>query len=96
MIIAAAIKIKAANDIVIAGLRHSDCYETLYKLNPSLSLEAKKNGQIIEGFISNTSFSFFNREDAYIEALMCGQLSASVKAQKNSAKEKTLYSEDLY
>lgn len=92
MIICAAIKIK---DNIICGYRHSDCYETLYKLNSQLSKEARKQGLIIEGFLA-TNNRFLNRYEAYDEALHCGQLSAVNREYKTEQHESILYSEDLY
>ena len=48
-----------------------------------------------EGFIDIDN-NFYDREDAYQHALMCGQLSASTKELKHEHQEIELYSEDLY
>ena len=94
MIICAALCLKPDN-IIICGLRHSDCYETLYCLNPDLSKKARKENLIIDGFIT-TENQFLDRAQAYQHALKCGQISSQLKHDKNERKENILYSEDLY
>lgn len=88
MIICAAIRV---DHIVICGLRHCDCYETLHDLNPLLST----NPNIEEGFISHNNV-FLDREQAYRHADICGQLSETIREQKRLDRCLTLYTEDLY
>ena len=99
MIICAALRIHIPDEntqpIIVCGYRHSDCYETLYKLNPKLSKEARKQGLITEGFLS-TGNRFIDRYVAYSEAINCGQLSAANREYKHNNHEDMLYSEDLY
>lgn len=98
MIVCAALKIDQPQPlgfIMICGLRHADCYETLYILNPELSKHARKWDLITEGFCNNNN-EFKNREDAYQEALRCGQISVQAKYDKAQRHENLLYSEDLY
>lgn len=99
MIICAALKVDSlltpAFPTYIAGLRHSDCYETFFDLNGEYLLEARKNNQITEGFINNHN-EFLDRKQAYSEALDCGQLSAVTREAKRQRREDELYSEDLY
>lgn len=83
------------DDIIVCGLHHSDCYYTLFHLNPDLSKDARKNGRITEGFIT-TDNHFLDRYQAYQHAIECGQLSAQLRHDKSEKKEIALYSEDLY
>lgn len=95
MIICAAIKIKYLdrNDekqtVVICGHRHGDCYYTISKLDVFYVIEK------IEGFIDNQG-KFFDRQEAYVHARNCGQLSQSNIWYKEEHSECELYSEDLY
>ena len=84
-------------NVIIAGARHADCYETLHELAPFTSEWPKKNDKIIEGFVTNSPIvKFLDRHDAYLLARESRQLSASVVAMKEDKGEKELYSEDLY
>lgn len=96
MVICAALSIaQPSENIIVCGYRHFDCYETLYTLDEELSLHARKFNLITNGFLA-TGNRFLNREEAYQEALHCGQLSAVTRNEKEKKNEKTLYSEDLY
>ena len=97
MIICAAIKIEFTNQynipekVIIHGLRHGDCYTTIAKMN----LPPKKDRTETEGFVDNRGI-FYNRLEAYHEAMAMHQLSATTIAYKSQCKENELYSEDLY
>lgn len=91
MIICSAIRL---GHMVICGLHHSDCYETLHELNPELSLAASRQG-VEEGFITHNN-EFLNRTQAYTHARLCGQLSETIQEQKRIERFLQLYSEDLY
>ena len=96
MIVCAALQIKGEiNPYIICGLRHSDCFETLYRLNPELSRQARANGAIVQGFI-NTNGDFLDRYEAYIHACSCGQIPEQLRQDKEEKRETELYSEDLY
>ena len=99
MVICAALEIAHENDpkfnLVICGYRHSDCFETLYRLNPDLSRAARKENRITEGFLV-TGNRFMDREDAYKHAVDCGQISAQARYDKAARRESGLFSEDLY
>lgn len=83
--------------MTIGGLRHHDCYRTLSQLDPLLLKNARHDGLIEEGFI-NTNNAFLTREEAFAEALRCGQLSASVLEAKAEwpIRKNILFSEDIY
>ena len=96
MIVCAAIKIKdGVNPYIICGLRHFNCLETLYRLNPELSSQARANSAIIEGFIT-TNNEFLDRYEAYQHAVTCGQIPSQLRHDKEINHEVALYSEDLY
>lgn len=105
MIIAAALKVQLytgpelvdTKEVVIAGVRHADCYETLHELAPQLFKSAKAESHIVEGFVTNNPFNkFLNRREAYLEARVTRQIPISVIVMKEAKGEKELYSEDLY
>jgi len=87
MIICAAIEV---NNTVICGYRHADCYEALFRLAPNKSMK-----DATEGFLA-TGNRFLDRHAALVEALNCGQISATVREYKINHFENALYSEDLY
>lgn len=97
MLICAAIKVERekGEPIIICGLRHSDCLETLYQLNTELSKWARRNNKITYGFITNENY-FLDRHAAFEHAISCGQLSSTTYDIKIKNHEFTLYSEDLY
>lgn len=94
MIVCAALYI-ISESTIICGLRHSDCYSTLYSLNNELYKRAGKEGLFIEGFIT-TENNFLDRTQAYLHAINCGQISAQLRHDKSLKRENLLYSEDLY
>lgn len=84
MIIASAIKLTDGR--VFVGKRHGDCYSN-YKL---ITKSDKPDGRTLnafQGFI-NDRLEFLLRDEAYHEALACGQI-------EDSGIE-LLYSEDLW
>lgn len=92
MLICAAVKFhieKTDQNVIIPCLRHHYAYEIIRDLgfNP-------RDGYTVieEGFIDNKN-NFLNRKEAYVHAIECGQLSATVR---HNIKDNTLYSEDLY
>lgn len=97
LIICAALKINKEDEepIIVAGLRHGDCYETLYKLNKELSSYARRKDLIIDGFLTSVN-TFVDRREAYFIAKQCGQISSQAQHDKTMRKEFELYSEDLY
>ena len=98
MIICAALKIAIdppLNQIIICGLRHPDCFETFRLLNKPFLEEAILNTKITQGFINHKN-EFKTREEAYQEALACGQISAQARHDKKLKNEFELFSEDLY
>lgn len=96
MIVCAALQIKdGIYTYVICGLRHADCYATLFDLNKELSKKARASSAVTEGFLT-TNNEFLDRYDAYEHAKTCGQISAQLRYDKNQKHETALYSEDLY
>lgn len=99
MVICAAMRIARPEDelgdLIICGHRHSDCREILFRLNPELSKEVRKEDMITDGFLV-TGNRFLDREQAYLHAIICGQLSEQAQHDKQLRKENILYSEDLY
>lgn len=94
MIICSAIKIQFQHkdqtvEVVIPGLRHSDCYDLMHSLNVPMTCEKT------EGFIDHHS-DFYDRYDAYEHAILCGQLSDTTRTTKRERGERQLFSEDLY
>ena len=100
MIICAAIKVTTnelyrkapikADNLVICGLRHSDCFKTIKQLGPRWSTCDK-----IQGFINHKG-DFLTREEALKHALDCGQISATNRNIINNKNLDQLFSEDLY
>lgn len=92
MIVCAAIKIRlteSENEVVITGLRHSDCFGTI----KDLGLKQIENYFVIDdGFIDHQG-NFLNRRDAWKHARNCGQLPVNI-VEHNISEE--LFSEDLY
>lgn len=79
------------NTTVVPCLRHAGGYSILKNLCP----ERKLHLEAVEGFIDNNG-NFLTREDAFDEALKCGQLPAELRHLKYERGEKMLFSEDLY
>ena len=94
MIICAAVKWTnpyTGLEMTIGCIRHAD---GLDQLNTILDLGSVINKNDIEqGFLDHEG-KFYSREDAYIIAKKCGQLSATTLANKHASTE--LFSEDLY
>lgn len=92
MIISAAIKIIIPpndKEIVITGLRHCNCYNTL----ANLGLKQIEDYFVIDdGFIDHQG-NFLDRRDAWKHACDCGQLPVNI-VEHNISEE--LFSEDLY
>lgn len=87
MILCAAVKYK---DLIIPCHRHCDGYKILYTLKAE-----KCRTNTIEGFITIKNI-FLDRWEAFIDAVACGQLSATTRQHKQDNSEIELYSEDLY
>lgn len=93
MIICAAVKWTSPSglEMTIGCIRHAD---GLAQLNTVRDLGSVINKNDIEqGFLDHEG-KFYSREDAYIIAKKCGQLSATTLANKHASTE--LFSEDLY
>lgn len=80
------------NEIIICGLRHVDCFDTLSKLlnkyTPITDLQTKEN----KGFL--TSFNrFVDRKEAYRIAIESHQITHTLF---DGIEEGKLISEDLY
>jgi len=104
MIVCAAIKIflispltgrpyPCDDGIVIAGLRHANCYETIRDLK--MPHNGYDHELTVEGFINHRG-DFLTREEAFEHALVCGQLPAQIRGDKGQVGEHQLFSEDLY
>ena len=92
MIICAAIRIinhEGENEIV-CGRRHGDCWSIINKLNDDWSA-----GPRIEGFVTHTG-KFLDRQEAFIHARECGQVSQTTKWKQEDEGITELYSEDLW
>ena len=94
MIICAAVKWTnpyTGLEMNIGCIRHAD---GLAQLNTVRDLGSVINKNDIEqGFLDHEG-KFYSREDAYVIAKKCGQLSATTLANKHGSTE--LFSEDLY
>lgn len=92
MIVSAAVKIITIsndNKVIITGLRHCDCYNTL----ANLGLKQMKDYFVVDdGFIDHQG-NFLDRRDAWKHARNCGQLPVNI-IEHNISEE--LFSEDLY
>ena len=94
MIICAAVKWTnpyTGLEMTIGCIRHADGlaqFNTVRDLGPVIN----KN-DIEQGFLDHEG-KFYSREDAYVIAKKCGQLSATTLANKHASTE--LFSEDLY
>ena len=94
MIICAAIRIKFARnnqtiETVITGLRHANCHDLMADLAVPLQRQEE------DGFITHTG-EFLDRYQAFDHALMCGQISDTVREHKSDKGERQLFSEDIY
>ncbi len=74
---------------MIQGLHHANCWETIAALRVPAQLAE------MEGFVDHEN-RFGGRYDAFIHALECGQLPATVRIHKAEQRENQLYSEDLH
>ena len=94
MIICAAIELTMNNmaqtKLIICGLRHADCFETIHALNDNWKFATK-----VQGFIDHKG-NFLNRQEALIHARECGQLSITHEDYQKEHCLNELYSEDLY
>lgn len=97
MILCAAIKTDMPNGdpLVIPCRRHKDGYNILRRLSNEVSL-----CQCEEGFI-DTEGRFYDRERAYLQAVICGQIPRAIMLQKDRlicgiGEPRQLFSEDLY
>lgn len=72
--------------------RHGDGFGIL----KDLGYAPKTKYKVVEqGFIDHRG-SFLNRQDAWVHARECGQLSQSTEWYKSDNRDCELYSEDLY
>lgn len=84
-IVCSAIKL---GNIVVAGVRHDDCVNTIVALKgKEYLIECVDNGRYTEGFVTSTG-RFMDREQAYKFAVENGQV------EENDSE--ILASEDLY
>lgn len=96
MIICAAIKISEfypdnpTKDLIICGHRHGNCFEVINELKIKVGFSHQ-----VQGFIDHNG-NFLNREEAFIHARQCGQISPTTVDYKKENGELELYSEDLY
>lgn len=89
MILASALQFEYnGKTITLCGCRHGDIYNQLISLGISIDNICDAR----EGFITHKN-EFLNRQEAYIHAEICGQLSNFVKTNKFN---KSLISEDLW
>lgn len=93
MVICAALKVEihysvVSEDFILPCHRHGDGYRFVESLQEPMSV-------IEEGFMISNG-SFLNRRDALKHALECGQLSQTVRWDKEDHNIDELYSEDLY
>lgn len=79
------------NKAIIPCLRHSNGYSILHALRPDDNLHRGA----VEGFMDHNG-KFLTRQEAFLHALDCGQLSAEVRNLKGTRNETMLFSEDLY
>ena len=97
MIVCAAIKIIAKaeflngnKELVVCGLRHGNCLDTITQLEGTW-----KSGTKIQGFINHKG-EFLDRKAALVHARECGQLTATHRYYQEDHNINELYSEDLY
>lgn len=97
MIICAAIKLyrpSTNEDLVITGLRHSDCFKVIHELNEDWR-RINMAPYRVQGFINHKG-EFLDRREAFLHAMECGQLSATHRYYQEDHNIDELYSEDLY
>lgn len=93
MIICAAIELTIEDTkLVICGLRHANCIQTIKSLNSNWT-----NAKKIDGFINHKG-EFLDRKEAFKHSLECGQINQHAKwyREDNNDTTEELYSEDLY
>lgn len=71
--------------IIVAGLRHADCYETIQE---HFGHSYFQSPEVVEGFL-NDKDQFLDRFDAKYEAQRCAQLFGETEGR-------ALYSEDIW
>lgn len=94
MIISSAIKIKLKSSdesVIIHCYRHHYGYFMLKQLG----FQPGDYEKVSSGFIDHKG-TYMNREQAYEHALQCGQISATMREQKEKNKCKELFSEDIF
>ena len=94
MIISSAIKIKLKNsneNIIIHCHRHLYGYFMLKQLG----FKPEDYERVSSGFINHKG-TYMTREQAYVHALECGQIPATVRELKEKNKSKELFSEDIF
>ncbi len=94
MILCAAIKATFTRDgetltVVVPGCRHADIWELM------ADLRFPRDREEIEGFLDRNG-KFLDRNEAFIHAVKCGQISATTLEHKENHFETGLYSEDLW
>lgn len=95
MIICAAVKIQVEgldHETIIPCRRHGDAFGILKDLCYAPKTQYK---EIAQSFITDKN-EFIDREQAFIHACQCGQLSQTTKWHKLDNCENELFSEDLY
>ena len=93
MIVCAAIELTNAEaKLVICGLRHANCIQTIKSLDSNWT-----NAKKVDGFINHKG-EFLDRKEAFKHALECGQINQHAKwyREDNNDTTEELYSEDLY
>lgn len=94
MIICAAIKLTMNNiaqtELIVCGLRHSNCFDTIRNLDSNWLGAAK-----VQGFIDHTG-KFLDRKEALEHFKACGQCNATQRWYWEDHNQNELYSEDLY
>ena len=96
MIVCAAIELTmnnvAGTKLVICGLRHANCIQTIKSLDSNWT-----NAKRVDGFINHKG-EFLDRKEAFKHALECGQINQHAKwyREDNNDTTEELYSEDLY
>ena len=90
MIICAALLLenKEQEEVILPCWRHGIGYEMIRELH----IDAKV---LKEGFINHEG-KFFDRYDALVHVMECGQLTQANRWYKEDNRESELYSEDLY
>ena len=94
MIICAAMKLtmnnEAGTELIVCGLRHGNCLNTIAQLNSDW-----KNSSKIQGFINHKG-EFLDRKEAFQHVKEMGQCNATQRYYWEDHGQEELYSEDLY